>query len=106
MMMSLAPLTVAVHSVGRSARDELIADVRTGLSATPKHLNPRWFYDQRGSELFDAITELPEYYQTRTEAAILQAHADSIAEAVRPEAFVELGAGACTKSRILIDACR
>ena len=106
MITSLAPLTLAVHTVGRSARDELIADVRAGLSATPKHLSPRWFYDERGSELFDAITQLPEYYQTRTEAEILHAHADGIAEDVRPEALVELGAGECTKSRILIDACR
>ena len=106
MTLSLAPLTVAVHTVGRSARDELIADVRAGLSAAPKWLPPRWFYDERGSALFDAITELPEYYQTRTETAILRATADNIARAVQPEALVELGAGSCTKSRILIDACR
>ena len=105
-MPSLAPLTVAVHTVGRSAREDLIADVRTGLSAVPKWLPPKWHYDDRGSALYDAITELPEYYQTRTEAAILKARADDIAQKVRPEALVELGAGSCTKSRILIDACR
>ena len=106
MTLSLAPLTVATHTIGRSARDDLIADVRVGLTATPKQLPPRWFYDERGSELFDAITQLPEYYQTRTEMSILRAQADDIAAAVHPEALVELGAGSCTKSRVLIDACR
>ena len=106
MTMSIAPLTFAVHTVGRSMRDELIADVQAGLTSTPKHLAPRWFYDKRGSELFDAITLLPEYYQTRTETEILCAAAHEIARDVRPESLVELGAGSCTKSRILIDACR
>jgi L-histidine N-alpha-methyltransferase len=105
MTLSLAPFTVATHTIGRSARDDLIADVRAALTSTPKHMSPRWFYDERGSELFEAITELPEYYQTRTETGILTAHADDIARAVQAEALVELGAGSCTKSRILIDAC-
>jgi L-histidine N-alpha-methyltransferase len=65
---------------------------------------PRWFYDERGCELFDAITELPEYYQTRTEAAILRDCADRIAEVTRPQSMVELGAGSCTKTRILLEA--
>ena len=103
---SLAPLTVAVHTVGRSARDELIADVRAGLGANPKTLSPRWFYDERGSDLFDRITRLPEYYQTRTETAILRAAAAEIAGAVAAENLVELGAGTCTKTRILLDAMR
>ncbi|HEY6379751.1 MAG TPA: L-histidine N(alpha)-methyltransferase [Candidatus Dormibacteraeota bacterium] len=106
MTLSLAPLTVATHTIGRSAREDLIADVRAGLTGMPKQLSPHWFYDERGSALFEAITELPEYYQTRTEMSILRAHADDIAAAVHPEALVELGAGACTKSRILIEACR
>jgi len=105
MTMSLARLTVAVHTFGRSARDELISDVRAGLTATPKQLPPRWFYDERGSELFDAITELPDYYHTRTETSILLNCADDLAQALHPEALVELGAGSCTKSRLLIDAC-
>jgi L-histidine Nalpha-methyltransferase len=104
--MSLAPLTVAVHTVGRSARDELVADVRAGLAAPPRWLPPRWFYDEEGSRLFDRITELPEYYQTRTETAILRAVAPRVAALTRPEALVELGAGSCTKTRLLIDACR
>jgi L-histidine N-alpha-methyltransferase len=102
----LAPLTVAVHSVRRSARDELAADVRLGLSEPPRWLPPRWFYDEEGSRLFDLITELPEYYQTRTETRILHTNAAAIAAAARPEALVELGAGSCSKTRVLIDACR
>jgi L-histidine N-alpha-methyltransferase len=104
MTLSLAPLTLAVHTVGRSARSELIADVRSGLRATPRTLPPRWFYDERGSQLFEAITELPEYYQTRAEAQILAASARAICEAVQPESLVELGAGSCAKTRILLDA--
>ncbi len=104
--MALAPLTVAVHTVGRSARDELIADVRRGMGRRPRWLPPRWFYDEEGSRLFDLITELPEYYQTRTERSILEARAAEIARLTRPESLVELGAGSCSKSRLLIDACR
>jgi len=103
---ALAPLTVAVHSVRRNAREELAADVRAGLSRTPRWLPPRWFYDEEGSNLFDLITDLPEYYQTRTEAAILRERASAIAMQARPEAVVELGAGSARKTRVLIDACR
>jgi L-histidine N-alpha-methyltransferase len=106
MIEGLAPLTVAVHSVRRSARDELAADVRAGLSQPPRWLPPRWFYDEEGSRLFDLITELPEYYQTRTETGILHDNAAAIAALARPEALVELGAGSCSKTRVLIDACR
>lgn len=106
MTVSLAPLTLAVHTVGRSAHDDLVADVRAGLGSNPKTLPPRWFYDERGSALFDRITDLPEYYQTRTEAAILQVSAGAIAAAVPAENLVELGAGTCTKSRIVLDALR
>jgi L-histidine N-alpha-methyltransferase len=102
----IAPLTVAVHTVGRNARDELIADVRAGLARPPRWLPPRWFYDEEGSRLFDLITELPEYYQTRTETAILRGHAADIAALAHPEALVELGAGSCSKTRVLIEACR
>ena len=104
--MSLAPLTIAIHTFGQDARDELIADVRTGLTATPKTVPPRWFYDDRGSELFEAITRLPEYYLTRTEASILARAADDIVSAVRPQALVELGAGSSEKTRCLIEAGR
>ncbi|MHB8621589.1 MAG: L-histidine N(alpha)-methyltransferase [Chloroflexota bacterium] len=81
-------------------------DVRRGLTSTPKETEPRWFYDERGSELFEAITRLPEYYQTRTEAAILSRCAADIAATVRPEVLVELGAGSSAKTRPLLDAGR
>src|SRR5436309_1458180 len=80
-------------------------DVRNGLGATPKSLPPRWFYDALGSALFSAITNLPEYYVTRTEESILAAHDGEIAEALgSPVALVELGSGDSRKTRLLIDA--
>ena len=105
-MTSLAPITVAVHTIGRDSRQDLIDDVRRGLTQSPKILPPRWFYDERGSELFERITELPEYYQTRTEFAILQRYADEIVTRTRAASIVELGAGSCTKSRVLIKAAK
>jgi L-histidine Nalpha-methyltransferase len=103
---TLAPLTIAIHTFGQDVRDDLVADVRAGLTVTPKSLPPRWFYDQRGSQLFEAITRLPEYYLTRTEAAILESAAPDLISAVRPEALVELGAGSSEKTRCLIEAGR
>ncbi|HEV3232333.1 MAG TPA: L-histidine N(alpha)-methyltransferase [Candidatus Dormibacteraeota bacterium] len=97
-------MTIAVHAFGQNAQEALVADLRHGLRQVPKTIPPRWFYDDRGSELFEAITELPEYYQTRTEAAILRARAAEIVGAAAPESIVELGAGASTKSRILLAA--
>jgi L-histidine N-alpha-methyltransferase len=93
-------------TVGRDAQAELVDDVRHGLTLTPKRLPARWLYDDRGSDLFEQITELPEYYQTRTEASILEGSATTIMSLTTPEAVVELGAGSCSKSRILIDAGR
>jgi L-histidine N-alpha-methyltransferase len=86
------------------AADELAADARSGLTALPKSLPPRWFYDARGSELFEQITELPEYYPTRTERQILHEHADDIATAAPVTTVVELGSGSSTKTRLLLDA--
>ncbi|HEY0168845.1 MAG TPA: L-histidine N(alpha)-methyltransferase [Jatrophihabitans sp.] len=86
------------------ATDELAEDARTGLTSIPKSLPPRWFYDARGSQLFEQITELPEYYPTRTEAQILQAHADDIASAAPVETVIELGSGSSIKTRLLLDA--
>jgi len=100
---SLAPITIAIHTFGRELRDDLVRDVRAGLGADPKSLPPRWFYDERGSELFEAITRLPEYYQTRTETAILREAAPDVIARVRPEALVELGAGSAEKTRLLIE---
>jgi L-histidine Nalpha-methyltransferase len=82
----------------------LRADARAGLSATPKVLPPKWFYDERGSELFEKITHLDEYYPTRAERSILRAAAGQIAAATRARALVELGAGAADKTRLLLDA--
>jgi L-histidine N-alpha-methyltransferase len=82
----------------------LRADVLAGLTATPKALPPKWFYDDRGSELFDAITRLPEYYPTRRERQILRARAGEIAAASGADTLVELGSGTSDKTRLLLDA--
>ncbi|HIK43508.1 MAG TPA: L-histidine N(alpha)-methyltransferase [Leptolyngbyaceae cyanobacterium M65_K2018_010] len=82
------------------------ADVIYGLSRQPKSLPPKYFYDDRGSELFEQITALPEYYLTRTETAILQTHADDIAGLVGPCELMELGSGSSTKTRYLLNALR
>ena len=86
------------------AEAALRADARAGLTATPKHLAPKWFYDARGSELFELITELPEYYPTRTERAILEQHVDEIALCSGADTLVELGSGSSIKTRLLLDA--
>ncbi|MFE2262463.1 L-histidine N(alpha)-methyltransferase [Streptomyces griseosporeus] len=82
----------------------LRADVLHGLTATPKALPPKWFYDARGSELFEQITELPEYYPTRAEREILIDRADEIAAAADARTLVELGSGSSEKTRHLLDA--
>ncbi len=83
---------------------ELHRAALAGLTAHPKRLQAKWFYDARGSALFEQITELPEYYPTRTEVGILRAEADWIADLVpKGAALVELGAGASIKTRILLD---
>jgi L-histidine N-alpha-methyltransferase len=87
-----------------SYQDALRADVRAGLTATPKSLPPKYFYDERGSELFDEITRLDEYYPTRTERAILLERAAAIAAASQADTLVELGSGTSEKTRLLLDA--
>ncbi len=84
----------------------LRADARAGLTASPKSLPPKWLYDERGSELFEKITHLDEYYPTRAERSILRAQAGQIAAATRAVSLVELGAGAADKTRLLLDALR
>lgn len=82
-------------------------DVRAGLSGDPKELAPKYFYDKRGSQLFERITELPEYYPTRAERAILADRADEIvATAGEPQTLVELGSGSAAKTRHLLSAMR
>jgi len=82
----------------------LRADVAAGLSSAPRTLSPKWFYDQRGSELFEQITALPEYYLTRAEQEILSTRAAEIAAAVGARTLVELGSGSSRKTRLLLDA--
>ncbi len=82
----------------------LIDDVSRGLTATPKQLSPVWFYDERGSDLFDQITRLTEYYPTRTERSILTEHANDIAEMSNADMLIELGSGTSEKTRLLLDA--
>jgi len=87
--------------------ESMAAEVRAGLSRRPlPELPCKYFYDERGSALFEAITELPEYYQTRTETALLEAHAASIVEALAPVELAELGSGAGHKIRLFLDAMR
>ncbi|WP_375490949.1 L-histidine N(alpha)-methyltransferase [uncultured Jatrophihabitans sp.] len=86
--------------------EQLAIDVRAGLTATPKTLPPKYFYDARGSELFDEITRLPEYYATRAERAILDAHAADIATTTGARTLVELGSGTSEKTRLLLQALR
>ncbi|MCK8433129.1 L-histidine N(alpha)-methyltransferase [Streptomyces sp. D2-8] len=82
----------------------LRADVHRGLTGRPKTLPPKWFYDAHGSELFEKITELPEYYPTRAEREILVARSGDIAAATRARTLVELGSGSSEKTRHLLDA--
>ena len=80
-----------------------IAEIQAGLARTPKTLSPKFFYDDRGSRLFDRITELPEYYLTSTEIAIMEANVGEIAQLVGPEAsLIEFGSGSSVKTRILL----
>jgi len=102
--MAVAAHTVEVHLSPQDRRDALCADARAGLSSTPKQLPPKWFYDARGSELFDEITRLPEYYLTRCEREILEARAAEIAAVAHAETLVEIGSGTSEKTRILLDA--
>src|SRR3954452_15463898 len=86
------------------ATEELARDVAAGLTRTPKELPPKWLYDARGSQLFEDITRLPEYYPTRAEREILADRAGEIASVTQAETLIELGAGSCEKARVLLDA--
>lgn len=91
---------------GADARAQLIADVRDGLGARPYTLPPKHLYDGHGSELFEQITQLPEYYQTRTEEGLLARVADDVAAELTPHTLVELGSGSSRKTGLLLDALR
>ena len=95
-----------IHLTEHDAEAALAADVRKGLTARPKNLPPKWFYDARGSELFEEITRLPEYYPTRTERALLEGAVDEIAALAGADVLVELGSGSSVKTRLLLDAFR
>jgi len=88
------------------ASGSLLEDARRGLAARPRSLPPKYFYDARGSWLFDRICDTPEYYPTRTEAALLALTARDIVAAVRPAHLVELGSGTARKTRHLLDGCQ
>ena len=97
--------TVEVRSyLGPGDERTLADDVLDGLTRPLKELPPKHFYDARGSELFDAICELPEYYQTRTERLILASNAEAIVERTGAVELVELGSGSASKTRVLLDA--
>jgi L-histidine N-alpha-methyltransferase len=95
---------VDVHLTPADLDATLRADVREGLGPRPRTLPPKWFYDERGSELFDEITRLPEYYPTRREREILGREALAIARRASADTLVELGSGTSEKTRILLDA--
>ncbi|MCU1656895.1 MAG: histidyl-tRNA synthetase [Pseudonocardiales bacterium] len=97
-------VAIATHLDSAHYARSLARDVRHGLAATPKTLPPKYFYDARGSELFDQITRLPEYYPTRTERSILRAHAAEIAALTGAQTLNELGSGTSEKTRLLLDA--
>jgi L-histidine Nalpha-methyltransferase len=97
----------SIYSLPEAAQTPVGAEVYRGLAAQPKTLSPWLFYDERGSELFEAITELPEYYLTRTERAIFAEYGDEILDAAadnRTLKMIELGAGTATKTGLLLQA--
>jgi L-histidine N-alpha-methyltransferase len=97
-------LSLCNHLAADSAYQALRRDVLGGLAASPKSLPPKWFYDSVGSELFDQITRLPEYYPTRAEAEILRTRSAEIASVTGADTLVELGSGTSEKTRTLLQA--
>ena len=105
MLETASRILVTVRSrEGQAERDR--EELRLSLLRTPPEIPARLFYDDRGSALFERITELPEYYQTRTERALLEASADRIVAASGASELIEIGSGAATKTRVLLDAMR
>jgi len=100
-------ITIDVHLPPGGPLSGMAADVRAGLTKPFKELSPRYFYDERGSQLFEEITRLPEYYPTRAERAILDVHGAEICDtAGEPATLIELGSGSAAKTRVLLDAMR
>ncbi|WP_433047242.1 L-histidine N(alpha)-methyltransferase [Dactylosporangium sp. CS-033363] len=104
--MTLQELDLDVYLTPEDLAAGLRTDARTGLSASPKWLPPKYFYDARGSELFEEITRLPEYYPTRAERSILAERAPAIARITGAKTLIELGSGSSEKTRLLLDALR
>lgn len=102
--MPTSRLTIDVRLTDEERRAALLDDARRGLTSSPKALSPVWFYDEKGSKLFEDITELPEYYLTRAERGLLAAHSREIAEAADADTLIELGSGSSAKTRLLLDA--
>jgi L-histidine Nalpha-methyltransferase len=97
-------VTVEVRLLPDELEIALRRDARAGLTATPKAMPPVWFYDDRGCELYEAITRTPEYYPFRTERDVLRSDAGAIARAAGASVLVELGSGTSEKTRLLLDA--
>jgi L-histidine N-alpha-methyltransferase len=100
-------ITIDVHLPPGGPLSGMAADVRAGLTKPFKELSPRYFYDERGSQLFEEITQLPEYYPSRCERTILEHHSGDIcAAAGDPATLIELGSGSAAKTRVLLDAMK
>ncbi|NJQ02623.1 L-histidine N(alpha)-methyltransferase [Streptomyces zingiberis] len=100
----MSPFTLTRTLPGDATAAALRSDVLRGLATRPRELPPKWFYDARGSELFDRITRLPAYYPTRAEAEILTTRAAEVAAATGARTLVELGSGSSEKTRHLLRA--
>jgi L-histidine N-alpha-methyltransferase len=98
------PVHITRQHTDVDTAEALANDVRAGLSGAQKTLPPKWFYDAVGSELFEQITRLPEYYPTRREREVLDRHGADIAQQTRAQTLVELGSGSSEKTRLLLDA--
>ena len=104
--MSTADVVTAHHIAPGELAAQMADDVRSGLTSSPRTLPPKYFYDARGSRLFDEITRLPEYYPTRTERTILEEQVVAIARETGAQTLVELGSGTSEKTRLLLTALR
>ncbi len=102
--MPLAPFQIEAARADGAWAERMVEEIRQGLSSQPRWLPSKYFYDDRGSRLFEDITGLPEYYQTRTEERLLARVAGEIVARVRPAELVELGSGAGRKIRLLLAA--
>lgn len=96
--------TFDVHLTGAQAATAFRDDVRQGMTSEPKFLLPKYFYDATGSDLFERITELPEYYPTRVETELLTSIVGDLVSSIKPQEIVELGSGSSLKTRLLLDA--